>query len=290
MCYCNRIIWGSSNNTNPAHDVKTVDVALSRMSAIGAVSLLVPGPKMIYHFGELGWDTSIFSCNNGTVNTPNDAIPGDCKLDTKPQPQWTNNWLANNNRNKIYTDWAKMISLKTTEAVFTGTATMNNSSSLSQTIKITNSALASTQLKNVLVLANFDVTAKAIATGFPYPGTWYNLMDNTTINVTDTSAPITVEAGGFRIYGNKVAFLAIAKYEGASEIYLYPNPASNYFTLNTNTTEVQVFSMAGQLVKSFETTHSKDTPDAIRDLSKGLYIVKAVNENNEVQVMKFIKE
>jgi hypothetical protein len=24
------------------------------MSAIGAVSLLVPGPKMIYHFGELG--------------------------------------------------------------------------------------------------------------------------------------------------------------------------------------------------------------------------------------------
>jgi glycosidase len=278
------------NSTNPAHNVKTLDVALSRMSAIGAVSLLVPGPKMIYHFGELGWDTSIFSCNNGTVNTPNDATPGDCKLDTKPQPQWTNNWLANNSRSKIYTDWAKMISLKTTEAVFTGTATMNNSSSLSQTIKITNAALASTQLKDVLVLANFDVTAKAIATGFPYIGTWYNLMDNTTINVTDTSAPITVEAGGFRIYGNKVASLAIAKYEGASGIYLYPNPASNYFTLNTNTTKVQVFSMAGQLVKSFETSHSKDTPFAISDLSKGLYIVKALNENNEVQVMKFIKE
>jgi hypothetical protein len=42
-----------------------------------------------------------------------------------------------------------------------------------------------TQLKDVLVLGNFDVTAKAIATGFPYTGTWYNLMDNTTINVTD---------------------------------------------------------------------------------------------------------
>jgi hypothetical protein len=32
--------------------VKNLDVALSRMSAIGAVSLLVPGPKMIYHFGD----------------------------------------------------------------------------------------------------------------------------------------------------------------------------------------------------------------------------------------------
>jgi hypothetical protein len=47
-----------------------------------------------------------------------------------------------------------------------------------------------TQLKDVLVLGNFDVTAKAIATGFPYTGTWYNLMDNTTINVTDASHPL----------------------------------------------------------------------------------------------------
>jgi hypothetical protein len=39
-------------------------------------------------------------------------------------------------------------------------------------------------------------------------------MDNTTINVTDASAPITIEAGGFRVYGNKVA--SLAKYEGAS--------------------------------------------------------------------------
>jgi hypothetical protein len=52
-----------------------------------------------------------------------------------------------------------MISLKTTEPVFIGTATINNSSSLSQTIKITNAALANTQLKDVLVLGNFDVTA-----------------------------------------------------------------------------------------------------------------------------------
>jgi glycosidase len=278
------------NNTNPAHSVRNLDVALSRMSAIGAVSLLVPGPKMIYHFGELGWDTSIFSCNNGTVNTPNDATPGDCKLDTKPQPQWVNNWSGNNSRSKIYTDWTKMISLKTTEPVFIGTATINNSASLSQTIKITNTALANTQLKDVLVLGNFDVTDKAIATGFPYTGTWYNLMDNTTINVTDASAPITIEAGGFRVYGNKVASLAIAKYEGASGIYLFPNPASNYFTLNINTTKVQVFSITGQLMKSFDASHSEGTPFAISDLSKGLYIVKALNENDEVQMMKFIKE
>ena len=84
----------NGNTANPAHNCKNLDVSLSRKSAIGAMSILVPGPKMIWHFGELGWQNSIFTCNNGTVNLPNDAISGDCKLDTKPQPQWANNWLG----------------------------------------------------------------------------------------------------------------------------------------------------------------------------------------------------
>jgi hypothetical protein len=70
-------------------------------------------------------------------------------------------------------------------------------------------------------------------------------MDNTTINVTDASAPITIEAGGFRVYGNKVA--SIAKYEGASGICFL---ASNYFTLNINTTKVQVF-LSGTVDEKF---------------------------------------
>ncbi|MFE3871547.1 alpha-amylase family glycosyl hydrolase [Flavobacterium sp. ZS1P70] len=272
------------------YNVKTPATALSRMSALGAVSLLVPGPKMIWHFGELGWEISIFSCNDGSVNTSLDAISGDCKLDKKPQPQWSNNWLSDNGRNKIYNDWAKMISMKIAEPVFSGTATMSSGTSLTPNIKITNSTLAATQLKDVLVLANFELSTKDVPTGFPYPGIWYNLMDNSAITVTDMNATIAISAGDFRIYGNKVANLAIANYEKTNTVYLYPNPSSSYFTLNTNTTKVQVFSINGQLVKSFDTNHSKDTPFAISDLSKGLYIVKVLNDNNETEVMKFIKE
>lgn len=277
------------NSSNASHNVKTLSTALSRMSAIGAVSLLVPGPKMIWHFGELGWESSIFTCNNGTVNTSSDATSGDCKLDTKPQPQWTNNWLGNASRNKIYTDWSKMIALKTVEPAFLGTATMANTSSLYPNIKISNSALASTQLKDVLIIANFNVTTQNVPTGFPYTGTWYNLMDNTTINVTNVSATISLLPGEFKIYGNKVATLAIADYEKAATIQLYPNPVSSYFTLNVSTTKVQLFSIGGQLVKSFEGDHSENTAFDVKDLSNGLYIVKALNENNEVQVIKLLK-
>ncbi|KRD63210.1 alpha-amylase [Flavobacterium sp. Root935] len=279
--------YGAVNGT---YNVKTLNTALSRMSAIGAVSLLVPGPKMIWHFGELGMDDSIFSCNNGTVNDDSGAIPGDCKLDTKPQPQWTENWIGDSNRNKIYNDWAKMITLKTVEPVFLGTPTMTNANSLLINIKIENSALTAAQLKNVLILANFDTTAQNVATGFPYPGTWYNLMDNTSINVTDVNAPINLPPGDYRIYGNKTANLAIDDFEKANMVSLYPNPVSDYFTLNSAFKKVQVYSVSGQLVKSFTSNNNADFQFGVSELQTGLYLVKASDENHKTQVMKFIKK
>ncbi|SHM67593.1 alpha-amylase family glycosyl hydrolase [Flavobacterium chilense] len=279
--------YGNSSGT---YNVRTLNTALSRMSAIGAVSLLVPGPKMIWHFGELGWENSIFNCNDNTVNSDFDAITGDCKLDTKPQPQWVNNWLGNTNRNKIYNDWAKMITLKTKEPVFSGTATIASVNSLLVNIKISNDNLVSTQLKDVLIVANFDVTAQNVVTGFKYTGTWYNLMDNTTINVTDVNAAINLPAGEYRIYGNKQASLAIADFEKGNAVSLYPNPVSNYFTLNVATTKVQVYAISGQLVKSFNSNGNQDFQFGVSELKAGLYIVKAIDENNKVQVMKFLKK
>lgn len=278
------------NSANSAHNVKTLSTALSRMSAIGAVSLLVPGPKMIWHFGDLGWDSSIFTCNNGTVNDASATITGDCKLDTKPQTQWTGSWLADSGRNKIYYDWAKMITLKTKEPVFSGTTTMANTSSLYPNIKITNASLDSGQLKDVLILANFNVTTQNVATGFSYPGTWYNLMDNTTINVTDVNALISIPAGEFRVYGNKQASLAIADFEKETTVNLYPNPVSDYFTLNIASVKVEIYAISGQLVKSFTTNENPDFQFGVSDLKSGLYIVKALDANSKIQIMKFIKE
>ncbi len=226
------------NSANSAHNVKIVNTALSRMSAIGAVSLLVPGPKMIWHFGELGYDDSIFTCNNGTVNTSSDAASGDCKLDTKPQLQWTNNWLSNANRFKIYTDWAKMIRLKTEEAVFSGTATITNTSSLLQTIKITDTNLPNTSLKDVVIIANFDVTTKNVPTGFPYAGEWFNLMDNSSLNVLNVNDAIAVLPGQFKIFGNKQAFGANIPFTLPSDNFTVESRAET--CLNKNNGEIVI--------------------------------------------------
>ncbi len=283
------IIFG--NNTVPAHNVRTLNTALSRMSAIGAISLLVPGPKMIWHFGELGYEPSIFTCSNGTVNTQTDATPGDCKLDNKPQVQWQNGgWLLDANRSKIYNDWAKMIELKKTEQVFGSDYSLNSGNTLTPKLYVFDNTIPSTQLKNVVVLTNFNVTSQDVVPNFPYSGIWYNLMDNTSINVANVTDVINIAAGQFKVYGNKPAStLANQDFNLRNETRLSPNPTTNYFTLSEASQKVLVYSITGQLVKTFD-KQNKEYQFSISDLDAGIYFVKTTNLNNLEKTIRLIKQ
>lgn len=279
--------YGNSSGTSPLNNLNN---SLARMSSIGATSLLVPGPKMIWHFADLGMQLSIYTCNNGTVNTESDPTTGDCKLDTKPQPQWTENWLANQNRAKIYNDWAKMIALKVQEPVFEGNyAISTNGSNVRQRIYIYDDALPSTQLKNVVVLANFSVAAQNITPDFPYTGTWYNLMDGTPVTIANTTTPINIAAGQFMIYGNKMVTLNTDQFEDRENISLVPNPASDNFMLNINAKRVEIYSVAGQLIKTFGSQTDQYRYD-ISDLAAGLYMVRLTDGNNREKTIKLIKQ
>ncbi len=281
--------YGNSGGT--ASPFGNLNNALGRMSAIGATSLLVPGPKMIWHFAALGMQNSIYDCNNGTVNTESDPTPGDCKLNTKPQPQWTGNWLAVTERAKIYNDWAKMNALKITEPVFEGSYAISpDGNNVKQRIYIFDNSLPSTQLKNVVVLANFSVANLTIVPSFPYAGTWYNLMDNSSITVTDVNAPISINAGQFFVYGNKLSTLGNNEIEAAKAIILSPNPTSNNFTLSANTTKVEIYSITGQLVKSYKSNFSTESQFEISDLNNGIYLVKASDTNDRETTLKLVKQ
>jgi 1,4-alpha-glucan branching enzyme len=284
------------NNSQAAHNVRNLNVALSRMSAIGAVLFTIPGPKMIWHFGALGMENSIFTCTDGTFNDPSATLPGDCKLSTKPQPQWVNNWLGNVNRVKIYNDWAKLISLKVNEPVFEGSYTISpevvsgSTDNLRQRIYVFDTSLPETSLKNVVVLANFATTAVSINPNFPFTGEWYDLMDNSAYQVNNTATPISIPPGQFRIFGNKQALLSSEDLQFASTVTLAPNPTTDFFTLNSEVERVEVYSLTGQLVKSFTKTYSIDYQYDVNDLNTGIYLVKAINENNQSKTMKLVKK
>jgi glycosidase len=281
----------TGNGAGTASPLNNLNNALGRMSAIGAASLLVPGPKMIWHFADLGMQNSIYDCNNGTVNTESDPIPGDCKLNTKPQPQWVGNWLGVTERAKIYNDWAKMISLKINEPVFEGSYSISpDANNVKQRIYIYDNALPATQLKNVVVLCNFSVANLTIVPSFPYTGTWYNLMDNTSINVTDVNAVITINSGQFLIYGNKLTSLQVNDAALTKEIGLFPNPTSNYFTIDAPTSKVEIYSLTGQLVKSFKSNFNSESQFEVNDLNNGIYLVKVTDTNDREATLKLVKQ
>lgn len=282
------ITYGNGGGTAPVNGNLTN--ALARMGAIGATSILVPGPKMIWHFGELGSNQSIYTCANGTINDEGSFLPGDCKLDTKQQVQWSENWLADARRTSIYNDWARMIKLKTSEPVFSGDCSISpNGSNIRQRIYIYDNSLPSSQLKNVVILANFSVANQNITPDFPYTGMWYNLMDNTPYNVTNTTTAITLAPGQFRIFGNQAATLSNPENQIAS-VKLYPNPANNYFVIEGEISKAEIYSVTGQLVKSFDGVNTTDYQFDINDLTKGVYLVKAFDAQNRTKTMKLIKQ
>ncbi|TYA69932.1 alpha-amylase family glycosyl hydrolase [Seonamhaeicola marinus] len=268
-----------------------LNASLNRMSALGAVFITVPGPKMIWHFAELGMDDSIWTCSNGTVNSDYDGNnDGDCKLDTKPQPQWTENWINDANRSQIYDDWSKLIKLKINADVFEGDYNITTNT---QTPRISiytgNESTSGVTLKNVIVIANFSTSSQNVNPNFPYGGTWYDLMDetgNTTISGGTTS--VNLAAGAFKIYGNQSASLSTDDKVFESGLVVYPNPTQNTFKLNKSVNEVTIFNLTGKAVKSFKGDFNEAHAFNISSLPQGIYVGKIKNLNSS-QTFKIVK-
>lgn len=290
------ITYGSTTGTSPVNGNLTN--ALNRMGAIGATSILVPGPKMIWHFAELGNNQSIYTCADGSVNTENDATSGDCKLATKAQVQWTQNWLADNRRASILNDWSKLIKLKTSEPVFVGDHTISpeSSNNFKQRIYIYNNTFTTAQLRNVVVLANFSPSDLTINPNFPtdvytYPMTWYDLMNNNTaITITTPTDLVTVNSGRFRVFGNRPATLSSEDYNAFTpDVIVYPNPVKNSFAINQEADSVEIYNLTGQLVGNYAAI-SADQVINIDYLQSGIYLVKVKTNTGLIQTKKISKE
>ena len=273
------------NNGTGSHNVRNLNIALKRMATMGAVSLTIPGPKMIWHFASLGMDDSIWTCNDGVTVTPGDD---GCKLATKPQPQWTENWLQNADRKNVYDTWARLIDLKIQEPVFEGDFVLESDS---QNIRlfIFNTALADGNLKNVVILANFNTTGQNFTPDFPYTGDWFNLMDNTSISVANTTDQIFIPAGEFRIFGNRPATLSTEDLNlDTSTLTIYPNPTSSRFSLNKEVKEVTVYDITGKQVKVFTKQVVNSNNYNVSYLKPGVYFIKIKDNFNKLVTKKLI--
>ena len=166
-------------NAAGAYSTKDFKTAVNRMKLDALFFFSLPGPKMIWQFGEMGYDISIDE-NGRTGNKP---------------ILW--DYLTERDRFKLYMFYRTMIALKKTQPVF---ETTNYSYSLSSTAK--RIRLTGTD-KNVNILGNFGLASASINPSFPGTGKWYEFFSGDSITVTNTSDNLTFAPGEFRMYSTK---------------------------------------------------------------------------------------
>jgi hypothetical protein len=77
------------------------------------------------------------------------------------------------------------------------------------------------------------------------------------------------------------------------ELTAYPNPTTNYLTLNVgnfqlSTLSFQLYDISGKLIESRKIISSSETI-AMASLASATYFLKVSNKNNEVRTFKIIK-
>ncbi|WP_031428190.1 alpha-amylase family glycosyl hydrolase [Flavimarina sp. Hel_I_48] len=262
-------------NANADYNVKDLPTALERMEAAGAFFFTVPGPKMIWQFGELGYDVSIFTCEDGTLPQP---YPNpDCKLAPKPDG-W--DYLNDANRVALHDTWQKLIDLKLNQPIFkTDNFTVDASTPDGlKRIQLTDDRATGDAIKYVTIIGNLSVTAKSINPQFQENGTWFNMLDGSTINVANTNETISLAPGEFKIYANEATTLSIDNTKALSSLNMYPNPASQFIGFNKPVYEVTIYNISGQVTKSANLSQNRIKTVDISQLSSGFYLVKASNE------------
>jgi 1,4-alpha-glucan branching enzyme len=158
---------------------------MSELKDNAAFFFTVPGPKMMWQFGELGYDISIDQ--NGRTG--------------KKPLHWE--YFDDSNRKAVYTTYSKLMQLRNSNddlfnpasAVVTWKASASDWDA-GRTLVVQNTT------KSLVVAGNFTNNAVNVSVTFPFTGVWYNYIDGTQITVSSTTQTISIPAFGYKLYVN----------------------------------------------------------------------------------------
>ena len=254
----------TAGKATSTYTIKTLTTALKRQELAGAFFFTVPGPKMIWQFGEFGYDFNIDY--NGRIG--NKPIKWD--------------YFEVQERKNVYNTWSKLIQLKLKYDIFETsdfTIDLGNTNGLKK-IQLTSAGAADIQYINII--GNFGITTQNINPIFQKTGTWYDVLDNNqTINVSNTNNLISLAPGEFKIYANNTATLSNEDLFLSDDIVVYPNPVRSSFNINIATSNIIIYDVNGKKVKEFSSNFNADSSFSIEGIKKGFYLLKVSNKDGK---------
>jgi len=265
-------------NSNGSYNVKNVDVALQRNAMAAILFFSIPGPKMIWQFGELGYDYSINRCTNGVVD--------DCRLDRKPI-----RWDYGNQepRVKLLEVYRKMIELKTQNPLF---KTTDFVTVLDGPVKV---VFLNSDQEHAVAIGNFDVQSSGVLVDFVENGMWYDVFSSDSINVTNRRYEFVLEPGEYHLFLDEkpLSTATTDLIELGASFHLFPNPTNQFLNIeidgleNTKVT-LQIFDHKGRVIKEDSMLSAERKKVNIQDVMNGYYLLK-LSTSKGTSVMPFIK-
>ncbi len=252
---------GNGCDSSPGeYSTRDFPTAFDRMKMAGAFFFTLPGPKMIWQFGELGYgygpdgreclEGTGFSCPAGT--------PG--RTGAKPI-RWE--YREDPLRFKLYQVWSSLINLRREHEVFTSTDTQVTFATAGNVkrLKLEHADMS------VVVIGNFGVSDQSAAPEFPAEGMWYNFFVGDSISVTGTGEQMVFAPGEFHLYTNsKVSnpppglITVDREIESPAQLATalgeaYPNPANKnasvpFSLAATSSVQIELFDLLGRSIKT----------------------------------------
>lgn len=267
--------------------IPSLPMVLERAKAAAATFLTIPGPKMIWQFGELGYDISIDQ-NGRTGRKP---------------IKWE--YFQDADRLKLYKVYAELVKLKITQEIFRTTDFIVDLAGLVKKTTLTNST------NKLISIANFDLNERSVADIFPSSGKWYDFFTGSELNVSDLTTKYTLKSGEFHIYTTTplpkpeadlvpwkslgmVMPLAVES-EMEEGIKLYPNPSKDFIQIEIPAFGkgyifLKINDMMGKMLSESELkAGQKSYSIDIKNLQEGTYFLNA-EQGDKRFVKKFVKQ
>ena len=279
------LLYGASNG---GYNIQDLNTALKRQELAHCLLLPIPGPKMLWQFGELGYDYSINTCSDGVT------ISTGCRTDAKPV-RW--DYITNQNRMHLYKVTAALNNLKKTQALFSTTNYNIDLGGFGKRIHLNGTT------QNAVVVGNFQTTALTMVPGFQHTGTWYDYFSGTAFEVTDLNNGFYFEAGEYHIYTDyqlplpdlntsMEEIMSIAQ----SEFMIWPNPTSNELNLafemnHAGQVQIQIVDCVGRTIQNNSSPalsgmNTKHFSLSDLNLQPGVYFVSVIS-NGKKQTAPF---
>lgn len=266
------LTWGNSSGN---YDVKNLHTGLQRVEAAALFFFTVPGPKMVWQFGELGYDIDI--------DEP-------CRTCEKPI-LWE--YYDYSYRYHLYKVFSALIKLRIREDLFETTDFSLGVGSAIKRINLNSFGM------NAVILGNFDVISGSREGNFPHTGTWYEYFTGNSLELTATNQTIDLQPGEYRMYTDvQLELPDIPTLDIPDNTFtlqpglLFPNPTDGIIYLKPSSqgnAEFTLYSSMGQPVyaKALFTVPEDiielDLNNSDYKLKKGIYFYTLQNFDKTMQ-------